>query len=180
MSPLANTVINVLSTLTLVGQVVSLVFLALIIARKLNIKNKSINKLDKLVTENYITIVFVVSAFATIGSLTLSEVLNFIPCKLCWYQRILMYPIALISFVALITNERIKKYILTLSVIGILIAGYHILLQFLPNVFECNDEVAKCSAVQFAKFGYITIPVMAFTAFLLIILASLTEKSQEK
>jgi disulfide bond formation protein DsbB len=85
-----------------------------------------------------------------------------------------MYPQALIAFVALITNDtKIRKFILPLSIIGILIATYHILLQIFPTAFQCNDEVAKCSAIQFAQFGYITIPVMAFSSFLFVILLSL-------
>jgi disulfide bond formation protein DsbB len=86
----------------------------------------------------------------------------------------MMYPQAVVAFVALVTNEtNIRKYILAFSAVGILVAAYHILLQMFPTAFQCNDEIAKCSAVQFAQFGYITIPVMSFSFFLLIILVSL-------
>lgn len=174
MPSLNSTVINFLSTITLLGQILASGLIIILILNKTDPKNKVIKKVFNIISENYISFILIISAIATIGSLTLSEILNFSPCKLCWYQRIFMYPIAVISFIALIFNEsRIKKYILSLSIIGLLIAGYHILLQFLPNIFECSDEVAKCSAVQFASYGYITIPVMAFTAFLLIILVSL-------
>lgn len=91
-----------------------------------------------------------------------------------------MYPIAVISFIALLTNDTIKKYVLTLSVVGVLVSIYHILLQMFPTILECNDETAKCSAVQFAQYGYITIPVMSFTAFLLVILVSLFTNSKKK
>lgn len=174
MNPLAQPVIFALSVLTLLGQILALKLIIILLFRKRISKVKRFKKWIDLFTQNYITAIFVVSAVATIGSLTLSEVLNFNPCKLCWYQRIFMYPIALISFLSLIFNEaRIKKFVLALSGIGIAIATYHILMQLFPKAFECSDEVAKCSAVQFAEFGYITIPVMAFTAFLLIILISL-------
>jgi len=179
MPSLSNTVIDIFSTITLFGQIISSGLIILLILKRTDPKNKTIKRVTNTISENYIALILVVSAVATIGSLTLSEILNFFPCKLCWYQRIGMYPIAIISFVALIFNKsEIKKYVLALSVIGILIATYHILMQTFPTAFECTDEVAKCSAVQFAAYGYITIPVMAFTAFLLIILVSLFGKEK--
>lgn len=92
-----------------------------------------------------------------------------------------MYPIALVSLVSLIKNDNgVKKYIVPLAVVGALIAAYHILVQIFPQALECSDEVAKCSAVEFAQFGYITIPVMSLSAFLLIILVSTVDWLKNK
>lgn len=179
MNPLADPVIYALSLATVFGQVLAVGLLLILVFRKKLSRNKSFKNIINLLTDNYITLIFVVSAVSALGSLTLSEVLNFTPCKLCWYQRSFMYPIALISLISMIFNEtRIKKFVLGLSIVGLLIAAYHILMQVFPKAFECSDEVAKCSAVQFAEFGYITIPVMAFTAFLIIILISLLGKEK--
>jgi disulfide bond formation protein DsbB len=181
MSPTTSFFISLFSTGTLLLQIVSVGLIILLVAGLLIPKNKTVKKMKGFISNNYVVLIFVASALATAGSLTLSEVLNFVPCKLCWYQRIAMYPMSVISFIALISNDRkIKKYILTLSIIGILIATYHILLQFFPTTFQCNDEVAKCSAVQFTQFGYITIPVMSFSFFLFLILVSLTTFEYKK
>lgn len=180
MSPLSSNVIGFLGTVTLLGQILAVLLLALLIMRMLMPKDKKSEKIARFISQNFTSIVLIVSTIATVASLTLSDVLNIVPCKLCWYQRIFMYPVVVISFIALITNETVKKYVLTLSVIGIAISTYHILLQMFPNLLECNDETAKCSAVQFAQYGYITIPVMAFTAFLLIILFSLVNLRPKK
>lgn len=174
MSPLAQILIQILSAGTLLIQIMSVLLIVMYGYGFLKPKNKSVIRLKNLISNNYVVIVLIVSGLATAGSLSLSEIVNFAPCKLCWYQRVLMYPQALIAFVALITNDtKIRKFILPLSIIGILIATYHILLQIFPTAFQCNDEVAKCSAIQFAQFGYITIPVMAFSSFLFVILVSL-------
>ena len=180
MSPFTSSIIWLLGTLTLVGQIVAVVLVAILILNRLKIKNSIVAKITKFLSQNNVAVVLVISASAMIGSLTLSEILGFLPCQLCWYQRISMYPIAVISFIALLTNDTIKKYVLTLSVVGVLVSIYHILLQMFPTILECNDETAKCSAVQFAQYGYITIPVMSFTAFLLVILVSLFTNSKKK
>ncbi len=181
MSPLAQILISVLSTGTLLLQIVSALLLLVLIVGFIKPKNKTIKKIKTLISDNYVVIILIVSGLASAGSLALSELVNFAPCKLCWYQRVMTYPQVLIAFVALITNDpKIKKFILPLSIIGLAIATYHILLQVFPAAFQCSDEVAKCSAVQFAQFGYITIPVMAFSAFLFIILLSLINTSKAK
>lgn len=175
MSFLTQLLVSVLASGTLFIQAACLVLLILLIAGLIKPKNKIIKKLKGAISDNYVVIILVITSLATAGSLALSEIVNFAPCKLCWYQRAVMYPQAVIAFIALMTNDiKIKKYILPLSIIGLVIATYHILLQMFPSAFQCSDELAKCSAVQFAQFGFITIPVMAFSAFLLIILVSLT------
>lgn len=174
MHSLSGTVISILSTTTLIGQIIAVLLVLLLLFRKIQPKDKTSQKLMSFIRQNYVVLIFVVSAIATVGSLTLSDVLNFAPCKLCWYQRIAMYPQVVISLVALLTNDlKVRKYVLPIAAIGFLISVYHILLQLFPNALQCNDEVAKCSAVQFAQYGYITIPVMACTAFGLIILFGL-------
>jgi disulfide bond formation protein DsbB len=111
------------------------------------------------------------AVIATLGSLYFSEVLHFIPCTLCWYQRIFMYPLAIILGVAFYRNDRgIYRYSLPLSIIGMVISGYHILLQKVPYLqqFEMCKTGVPCSKDYLNLLGFLTIPMMAFTAFTII------------
>ncbi len=173
MNPLVDVVINALGYLTVVAQGLIVVLLVLLFLPKS--KKGKVNSFFDLVKRNSLILIFIISSIATLGSLFLSEVANFNPCKLCWWQRIFMYPVTLISLIALIKNDlmAVVRYILPLSLIGGAIAGYHYIMQLFPNVLECSEEVAKCSTIQFAQFGYITIPLMALTAFVLIAVSCL-------
>nr|WP_202866400.1 disulfide oxidoreductase [Cohnella sp. AR92] len=114
---------------------------------------------------------WVVSLAATGGSLFLSEVMHYIPCDLCWYQRILMYPqVLLLGRAALKEDRRIIGYVLPLSVIGGLFSLYHYAEQKVPGfggVVPCRSGV-PCSKDYLDWFGIITIPLLALIAFALI------------
>ncbi|MBT2657204.1 disulfide bond formation protein B [Bacillus sp. ISL-18] len=114
---------------------------------------------------------WVAALIATLGSLYFSEVMHFIPCTLCWYQRIFMYPLAIILGIAFYRNDQgIYRYVLPLSIIGMLISGYHTLLQklsFLQQFEMCTTGV-PCSKDYINWLGFITIPLLAFIAFTVI------------
>ena len=114
---------------------------------------------------------WVAALIATLGSLYFSEVMHFIPCTLCWYQRIFMYPLAIILGIAFYRNDQgIYRYVLPLSIIGMLISGYHTLLQKLPYLqqFEMCTTGVPCSKDYINWLGFITIPLLAFIAFTVI------------
>lgn len=95
---------------------------------------------------------------------------GFTPCELCWYARILMYPIVPISIIALLTEDRkFTKYVLPLAIPGILLELYHYGLQKwnFPNAFQCT-AANPCSALQVDYFGFITIPFLCLLAFVVI------------
>ncbi len=109
---------------------------------------------------------------ATLGSLYYSEILKLEPCVLCWYQRILMYPLVIILPVGIILKDkRVAYYVLPFSILGALLALYQYLLQFTPlskiNPVACNS-LNPCEAIQMAYFGFITIPLLSFLAFVAI------------
>ena len=111
---------------------------------------------------------------ATLGSLFFSEVMGFLPCPLCWYQRICMYPLAVILPIGLLRRDRgVATYVLPLAVIGITISSYHLLVErgFIEESRACKVGVS-CAVRYINWFGFITIPLLAFTAFAIIILAS--------
>jgi disulfide bond formation protein DsbB len=114
---------------------------------------------------------FAVALTATTGSLYLSEVAGFIPCTLCWYQRIAMYPLVIVLGIAAWRGEGdIRRYVVPVAAIGAVIAAYHVALQRLPGLPSgaCSLNV-PCSAIFVERFGFVTIPVMALVAFLAIL-----------
>lgn len=127
---------------------------------------------------------WIVSLIATLGSLYFSEVKGFIPCNLCWFQRICMYPQSIILGIAAYHNDlRIKRYILPLSVIGAAISLFHYLEQKLPFL----SEVAKvcvsgvpCTTTYMNWFGFITIPFLALIAFGLITFFMVITKTDDE
>ncbi|NYF25982.1 disulfide oxidoreductase [Sporosarcina sp. JAI121] len=126
--------------------------------------------------ENGLIFIWTVSLVATLGSLYFSEVRGYEPCTLCWYQRILMYPIVLISGVALFQkNARIALTTAVFSVVGGGISLYHYGIQKLSFL---SDSAPACGNVsctgQYINYlGFITIPFLALTAFLVIFITSL-------
>ncbi|MFJ5713904.1 disulfide oxidoreductase [Neobacillus sp. NPDC093127] len=114
---------------------------------------------------------WIAAILATLGSLYFSEVQHFIPCTLCWYQRIFMYPLVIILGTAVYRNDKgIYKYVLPLSIVGMLISGYHTLLQKVPYIqqFEMCTTGVPCSKDYINWLGFITIPLLAFIAFTMI------------
>jgi disulfide bond formation protein DsbB len=106
---------------------------------------------------------------AMVGSLYYSEIAGFVPCQLCWYQRILAYPLTLILLVGILKHDlTVADYVLPFSVIGIGLSSYHYLLQI--GVFEHSPACRvglPCDFRYVNYFGFVTIPLMALTAFVL-------------
>lgn len=112
---------------------------------------------------------WLVALAATMGSLFFSEVLHYPPCILCWYQRILLYPLVLIIPTGIILRDkRLPYYVLPLTITGGLISLYHNLLYYkiLPeSVAPCAQGIS-CTTKQIEWFGFITIPLLALLAFI--------------
>ena len=113
---------------------------------------------------------WIVALLATVGSLIYSEVLHFVPCRLCWFQRIAMYPMSIILLVGAIRKDVAAKfYALPFAVGGLAISIWHYLTQTFPNLEGGScDPLNPCSAKYVDVFGFVSIPFMAGTAFTLI------------
>jgi disulfide bond formation protein DsbB len=110
---------------------------------------------------------FAVSVGSIFGSLFFSEVMKYPPCNLCWYQRIFIYPVALIVVSGVFLESKDTNRFLTPFVfIGLLFAVYHNLVyyKFIQILVPCT-ETAPCTAQQLNFLGFITIPLMSLGAF---------------
>ena len=127
-------------------------------------------------------IICMITTGAMVGSLYFSEKVGFAPCKLCWYQRIAMYSIAIISFVAALRNDKnIARYTIVLAPLGLVVSTYHYLLEWFPTLETsvCSLDV-PCTAVWFRELGFVTLCFMAGCAFITVIAVSLAIMREEK
>jgi disulfide bond formation protein DsbB len=120
-------------------------------------------------------VALLVAWVATLGSLYFSEIAGYIPCTLCWYQRILMYPLSLVLAVGLIRrDENLPLYVLPLSLLGLGFATYHYLLEK-TDLFGASTVCqmgVSCVIPWINWFGFITIPFLSLIGFLLLTVLS--------
>lgn len=125
--------------------------------------------------ENILLFIWIVALSATMGSLYFSEIRGYEPCELCWIQRIFMYPLVIISGIAYVQkNARIAVTTATFAVIGGLISLYHYGLQKIDFLSENAPSCGRvaCNGEYINLLGFITIPFLALTAFILIAISS--------
>jgi disulfide bond formation protein DsbB len=115
---------------------------------------------------------FVVACAATAGSLYFSEVAEFTPCRLCWFQRIAMYPLSVILLVGALRNDQnVRWYAVPLAAIGAAISAWHSLIEWRPSLDtgECEFQGPACTFVWFREFG-LSLANMALIGFLTILI----------
>ncbi|RBQ29189.1 disulfide oxidoreductase [Aliarcobacter vitoriensis] len=130
---------------------------------------------------NFIFLAFLTSLVATLGSLFFSEIMYFVPCSLCWYQRIFMYPLVLIFLLNLLyPDNNIFKYSFPLVIVGMGIAIYHNLLivGIIPETLSPCVSGVPCSVDYLNYFGFITIPLLSFVAFFIIFILLVAYKKR--
>jgi disulfide bond formation protein DsbB len=111
---------------------------------------------------------FVVAAIATGGSLFFSEIAHFVPCELCWFQRICLYPLSITTLLAAIAGDhRVARYLLPLPVVGAGVSVYHLLVEngVVEQAKACLASApGGCATKWINEFGFMTIPTLALTA----------------
>jgi disulfide bond formation protein DsbB len=154
------TVIHLLGILVLFGQLFIILSLINLIFSF---------KFLKWINRYNVSSAFTISLISTLGSLFLSEIAGMAPCELCWFQRIFMYPLVLIFGIALYKNDnKVVFYALPMSIIGMFISMYHNYLIWFTVPTSCSG--VSCTTKYITELGYITIPLMALTGFIMIIL----------
>ncbi|HUN08199.1 MAG TPA: disulfide oxidoreductase [Aggregatilineales bacterium] len=135
-----------------------------------------------VIRANVSYLAWVQALVATIGSLYFSEVMKFVPCVLCWYQRILMYPLVLVIAVGiLLRDQRLRVYVLPISILGLAISLYHNLLQYevIPEAITPCTAGVSCTTPWINWFGFVTIPLLSLIAFSIISLCMIFHKRME-
>ena len=115
---------------------------------------------------------WVVAAVATAGSLYFSEVANYVPCQLCWYQRIAMYPLAGVLLVAAVRRDwSARWYCLPMLIVGVGVSAYHYFIEWKPSFGERACSVGPaCTDIWFRRLGFVTLAFMALSGFIAILL----------
>ncbi len=168
---LTHDVIVLLSVLGVVAQAIVAVLLVLGLLALVGVRGPLL-AVREAVWGYELWLGFLVAAIATGGSLFFSEIAHFPPCELCWYQRICMYPLSgILLLVALANDHRVSRYLLPLPVAGAGVAVYHLLVE--NGVVEQDQSCVisapgGCATKWIEEFGYMTIPTLALSGFLLV------------
>ncbi|MEK7217731.1 MAG: disulfide bond formation protein B [Patescibacteria group bacterium] len=128
-------------------------------------------RIKSWLSEYGVYIAWVVTLVSLVGSLYFSEIAGIAPCALCWYQRIVMYPLVVIMAVGIIRRDKaVSAYVLPLSIIGLGIALYQNLLiwRIIPETLAPCTVGVSCISRQFTVLNFITIPLLSLIAFTLI------------
>jgi disulfide bond formation protein DsbB len=167
---LTHDVIVTLAALGVAGQVLAALLLLMGVGRLAGLSPPAAVLRESV--EGYeLWLVFLVSSVATGGSLFFSEIAGFVPCELCWYQRICMYPLTIVSLLAAAANDRrVARYLLPLPLVGAGVSTYHLLVEngVVEQTRACLVSApGGCATKWIEEFGYVTIPVLALTGFAL-------------
>lgn len=181
-----DTLNQILGVLTLASHIgLGIFFILLLIQSYTKKQIPFFGKFVLFLKKNFLAFAFTVATFSTITSLFYSEIAHLPACSMCWYQRIFLFPQVFLLGMALYKKDNhIIDYGILLSLVGALLAIYHILLQNGVKLYtpcSVNTTLVSCSDQLFSYFGYITIPVMSLTAFVMIlILLILARQKREK
>jgi len=158
-----NQINHTLAALAIIGQafiVVSLVYLIFFRQRQL--------KFFKFVANQALPLSFAVALIATLGSLYYSEIAGFNPCKLCWFQRVLIYPqVILFGLAWWKKDNHAVDYGLAMVAVGTLVSLYHNYIYYSAQPSNICSIAEPCAQQYILGFGYVTIPMLALTALLL-------------
>lgn len=181
MTGLISSIQQLIPPFVVVGQILIVVLVVALVVSRVQKKQ---NILTEMINDNALWLAFAVALASTLGSLFYSDILGYEPCKLCWFQRILIYPqVILLGMAAWKKDNNIIDYVIVLSVLGIVLSSFQYYQQMVdPSLLACGagDATASCSKKFVFDYGYITIPIMALTSFILTTLLLISKKVYNK
>jgi disulfide bond formation protein DsbB len=166
---LTDAVAIALAALAVVVQAALVVLVVLALAALVSpVARRWLRELRATIAGTELWAAWAAAVVATLGSLFFSEVSDFVPCRLCWFQRIAMYPLAVVLLVAALRRDFRggALYGLAFPVVGGLVSVWHIYIEINPDAEPSSCRIsAPCSLKWIEELGYVTIPVLALTAF---------------
>lgn len=150
--------------------IVLLVFMGFVLTRTSPDARANWTRFRDAVTPFALPFAWIVAMLATLGSLYLSQIENLTPCEFCWFQRICMYPLTLLLGIAAFRGDLkfAKRYFLTMSIVGAMLAIYHYQLEHIQGEPTVCGIAVPCNQAAFNIFGFISVPFLSMAAFLLI------------
>jgi disulfide bond formation protein DsbB len=168
------------SVLAIAAAALALAVLAMSALRR---RSSSVDAVAASLDDAALWLAFLVAAGATAGSLYFSEVANYVPCRLCWFQRICMYPLSAVLLIAAIRRDRsVRWYALPLAGVGVVLSSYHYAIEWRPSLERgaCGIGPESCTTIWFREFGFVTLPFMALCGFVAIIALLVTLPGQRE
>ena len=158
---------TVLAVLAQAAVVVALV--GAVLARSSPRARERLAPVRRVLGDSGLVLATLVALITVTGSLYLSEVAHFEPCRLCWIQRGFMYPLLPVLAVAAWRDAvAVRRFVLPWAALGACVSAWHIYIEIHPEAEVACDPENPCSIVWIREWGYVTIPVMALSAFALI------------
>ena len=175
MTPLVQNITAILSVATIIAQVFVLAVFVSLLYR---------HSLSRFVSKYILELGFAVSLGAILLSLFYSAIAGFAPCEFCWWQRIFVYPQAVLFAVAYFYKKRghSEVMIITISLILSILGGALALYQYYAQTFNpgllsaCDATTVSCAKIYLTSFNYITIPLMSLTVFALLAVFALSHR----
>lgn len=172
---LVSIVNQFVSLLAIAGQVIIVLLIASFIFYR-----KKENVFFAFFGKNALAIGFITALGGMAASLFYSEVAGYVPCNLCWLQRIFLYPQVIVLGMAIWKKDaRVADYSIALSSIGGIIAGYHSYIQYGGSPLIPCSSAGLCAQRFVFEYGYITIPLMSLSTFVFLISIMLARKMYE-
>ena len=167
-----DAVVTALAALAVVAQIL-LVLVILLALASLVVPGarRALVRLRDSIAGTELWLAWGVALIATLGSLWFSEYANYLPCRLCWFQRIAMYPLAIVLLVGALRRDvrAAVQYAFVLPILGAAVSIYHIWIEMHPEDESKGCKISgSCATKWIDEFGYVTIPTLALTAFVAI------------
>lgn len=176
--------ISFVNTVLAIGTILAHIFI-LLIALWFFLLKKSYPEVGQFLGRFGMWSAFKITTISMLASLFYSNIAGFAPCELCWFQRIFMYPLVVILGMALWKKDnKIVSYALALSCLGLVVSLFQNYMYYFNQGLAafCQQGGATVSCVKryVFEFGYISIPIMALTGFVLVIIFLLLQKEYNK
>lgn len=146
--------------------------LALLLIRVVASPDSALWRIGEAVTAHRLWLVAAIGVVATLASLYFSEIAELVPCRWCWFQRVFMYPIAVVGVIAAIRRDLgARWYLGALAIIGGLISTYHTIIEWRPELDNGTCELfgPACTVVYFRTFGFLSLATMALCGFVAVL-----------